>query len=652
MKKLVLVTLALGVCIASFAQKNMRSITKVSPRGIVEKSIAEPNQVALNANGPVKIINSNMKGGKSTLNKTVIGTSGNMLTVQMSDIRCLSVWPDLNLVAFTHRSGGSHGPTPVTAANYQRVSFSIDGGSTFRDSLLTSDQTWANRYPSGVVVNRTGNTNAMHASIAFGGPYHLAGAWKGHYLSSQRLDNSISHYNYLPWTVLTGVGTSYPYQVSILNMAGCSDMTAHGLTVYWDETATPNIIFKYAEMLNGSMAASVDTLDWTHVLINPKFAHIPSDPTAVNYLNAGQAWSEDGSIGYAYFFGIDSLVNFNNSCEPIVYKSTDKGATWTKMPIFDFSTISSIGDSIWPLYANQTTYVPGIFGSEQSGTVDANGDLHIVTEVVGQYTNNLDSIGYSYTNEPKKLYDLHTTSTGWDATCFATFKSATVLYTDANALPTTGTGNAMGWDHRLNLSRTVDGTKLFAVWTDVVDTATYPNNALPDVIAYSWDITNGHHTTVKNFTTMTAYDGDNYWMHVGDRVLENGTEFDIPVTTTLTGSYQEDTCQHFYLSGIYFNAADYTTGIIDPVNNISSVSQNYPNPFNGTTSFSVSLVKSADLSVIVTNIVGQKVSEINMGTVTAGSHTINLDATKLTSGIYFYTVKAGEGSVTKKMIVE
>jgi hypothetical protein len=43
---------------------------------------------------------------------------------------------------------------------------------------------------------------------------------------------------------------------------------------------------------------------------------------------------------------------------------------------------------------------------------------------------------------------------------------------------------------------------------------------------------------------------------------------------------------------------------------------------------------------------------VTAGKMTAGQHKMVIDASELTSGIYFYTVKAGEGRITKKMIVE
>jgi hypothetical protein len=49
--------------------------------------------------------------------------------------------------------------------------------------------------------------------------------------------------------------------------------------------------------------------------------------------------------------------------------------------------------------------------------------------------------------------------------------------------------------------------------------------------------------------------------------------------------------------------------------------------------------------------VGQKVYEINLGKVSGGTHPITIDATTLENGVYFYTVRTGNNSVTKRMIV-
>lgn len=82
------------------------------------------------------------------------------------------------------------------------------------------------------------------------------------------------------------------------------------------------------------------------------------------------------------------------------------------------------------------------------------------------------------------------------------------------------------------------------------------------------------------------------------------------------------------------------------------VSQNYPNPFNKTSVIEVNLRNPADLSLEVINLMGQKVYKTTPINSKPGLNTLTVKATGLTPGVYFYTVKANESSVTKKMIVE
>ena len=84
----------------------------------------------------------------------------------------------------------------------------------------------------------------------------------------------------------------------------------------------------------------------------------------------------------------------------------------------------------------------------------------------------------------------------------------------------------------------------------------------------------------------------------------------------------------------------------------SNVSQNYPNPFNGTTKIYVSLNETTNLSLQVTNLMGQVVYTLPEKSYSAGNAELIISSNGLDSGVYFYTVRSGENSVTKKMIVE
>ena len=80
--------------------------------------------------------------------------------------------------------------------------------------------------------------------------------------------------------------------------------------------------------------------------------------------------------------------------------------------------------------------------------------------------------------------------------------------------------------------------------------------------------------------------------------------------------------------------------------------QNYPNPFNRTTEIKYNLVKSSDVTLTVHNMVGQKVATLFTGLKAAGTHTVNFDAANLTSGVYFYTLSAGDVKRSKMMMLQ
>ncbi len=82
------------------------------------------------------------------------------------------------------------------------------------------------------------------------------------------------------------------------------------------------------------------------------------------------------------------------------------------------------------------------------------------------------------------------------------------------------------------------------------------------------------------------------------------------------------------------------------------VSQNSPNPFSTSSVVSVNVRKACNLSLEISNMMGQVVYTKDAGFVGQGLSQITIDGSKLSSGIYFYTVKAGDAAVSKKMMVK
>jgi len=82
-----------------------------------------------------------------------------------------------------------------------------------------------------------------------------------------------------------------------------------------------------------------------------------------------------------------------------------------------------------------------------------------------------------------------------------------------------------------------------------------------------------------------------------------------------------------------------------------SLLQNYPNPFNPSTYIKYQLAKSGFVSLKIYDILGNEVRTLVNETKNAGSYKVKFDGSDLSSGIYFYQLKAGEYSETKKMIL-
>lgn len=95
------------------------------------------------------------------------------------------------------------------------------------------------------------------------------------------------------------------------------------------------------------------------------------------------------------------------------------------------------------------------------------------------------------------------------------------------------------------------------------------------------------------------------------------------------------------------------TGVISsrPVVAGYKLYDNYPNPFNPSTLIGYSLAAPRHVLLAVYDVLGRKVAVLVDGRVGAGRHEVSFDGTRLSSGVYFYTLKAGSFFETKKMIL-
>ncbi|MCK4799083.1 MAG: T9SS type A sorting domain-containing protein, partial [Spirochaetes bacterium] len=92
------------------------------------------------------------------------------------------------------------------------------------------------------------------------------------------------------------------------------------------------------------------------------------------------------------------------------------------------------------------------------------------------------------------------------------------------------------------------------------------------------------------------------------------------------------------------------------VANKFELGNNYPNPFNPTTSFTFSVPAKSNIQLNVYNAIGQKITTLVNKEMSSGKYTATWNGTnnvgaKVSSGLYFYELKADNFSSVKKMLL-
>jgi photosystem II stability/assembly factor-like uncharacterized protein len=141
-------------------------------------------------------------------------------------------------------------------------------------------------------------------------------------------------------------------------------------------------------------------------------------------------------------------------------------------------------------------------------------------------------------------------------------------------------------------------------------------------------------------------DGGTTWINVTDSTVVKGTLSSVGV----------DKSGNPWVGGS--GGVIYTTAPLVAVNPHPglpvefSLDQNYPNPFNPGTVISFALPQSARVEIKVYDLLGRLVATLLDGeTLAAGEHQRHFDGSHLASGVYLYTVKAGDVMRTRQMLL-
>jgi len=162
---------------------------------------------------------------------------------------------------------------------------------------------------------------------------------------------------------------------------------------------------------------------------------------------------------------------------------------------------------------------------------------------------------------------------------------------------------------------------------------------------------------MQEIVPQTGYNSQSLWLHFG---LGNATIIDSIKVEWING------LTHYFTNvNTNNNITISENGNIIGINAISTkipngyhLSQNYPNPFNPNTKIRFQLPKSGFANMTVYDILGREIATLVNEELSPGTYEVNWDASNYSSGIYFYTLNAGEPSVdgqvykeTKKMLL-
>ena len=139
---------------------------------------------------------------------------------------------------------------------------------------------------------------------------------------------------------------------------------------------------------------------------------------------------------------------------------------------------------------------------------------------------------------------------------------------------------------------------------------------------------------------------------VGALAFSNSIGLELVYQVLVAGTYQYHCDAHF----TFGMTGSFVASSISGVDHSTSVQpgmfrldQNFPNPFNPTTTISFVLPIQSHVTLSIYNLIGAKVATIIEENMPAGIYSRTWNAASFPSGVYFYQLRAGNFTQTKKL---
>ncbi len=698
MKKHLLFGCALFVSISAFSQ----NLKQVKQTGITDKLakrefIAQPNEsnsAFKNTAGIIRTNKTNLAAktaSSGATSCTKFSGSANAFGFYQDGHECLQYNADLNAISFVHRCSPTYSSIPNGNTGVMVAKYSTNQGTSWDSTVIWANTTVLGRYPQGGLYNPPGNTTFTNAYVVGMGEY-VGAAFDGTWYASKQVT--------VPGNTTPGIDMQSFSNVAPYGGFKKIDFPTHGFTytkdgfvrglgqICNDINATTNLGRgnRGAAVVKGTFNAGAFV--WSYDSMCPPTINRPDGSKYLTVYNNMMAWNDAGTVGYVVLIGVRAGTSGSmKGYQPIVYKTTNSGTTWSLLPPNDFASpaFQGVYDRCISVTSNTALVAPFFStGEGMDAAVDMTDNLHIATTVVGHYSNHSDSLDYTaqFGSENYSfpygasfsyptIYDFYTTSSaGWKYLIVDSMEtegpSATSGQPGASSNPWAASGVFL--DARIQMAVSPDRMKMFYSWTESDPTVVGLNwNIYPDIKMKGFDVALNKMTPRVNITTgvTTPENADQQaYLHLmSNRAIVTNTTTnvnEIPFTISYNGILDGNSpVTHFYLKGASLEQSDFTVNVFAPTGINTTVSSNttikeignYPNPAHDVTTISVALNEAKDFDVTLYNTVGQTIKTIPVKG-QRGTNNISLDLSNLNAGIYLYSIKTEGSSITKKLIVE
>lgn len=689
MKKHLLIGTALLVAMGAFSQNGRlakpNGFIESTPRNADKQDITIANSSASTFARPVKTVKHVINGNKVAAANIFTG-SMNVFGYLVSQSTPLQYNKGVNAVSFIARKNGTYTASSNSNSGTIVGLWSTNLGVSWDETCMWTNATNLGRYPQGGIYNPLGNTNINNAYLVGSGPVTGGSGWLGNWYASKQITtpgnttpgaDQQAHLDASP-TIKKHAMSRYAFTTIDGGLARSM------ATVLNDINGTTNAAYglRGAAMVKGQFSAgafvwSVDSFCPAVCLRSDGSGNLGGVPI--------QAWDDAGVVGYVILQGSRAGASpAMKGMQPIVYKTTNSGASWSLLPANDFAdpaAFRGVYERMFSTASNTNIIAANFQGSEGFGAaVDINGQLHLASMVYGHYSVDCDSLGYRYTfgtesysypetgpfNYPI-IYDFYTkTSGGWDYHMVDSMgtegPSGTSGQPGYGVNPwTDGSAGKMDLDARLQVSRTDDGRKIFYSWTESDSSVVGSKwNIFPDIKMKGFDVTLNMVTPRMDITGTSTLVNSAFFHYMCNKAVgASSTCVTMPYTstknTTNNGGINVDT---YYIDGIQICPSSFTVNPMKPTgisttqaNTVNFDVFNFPNPADDATTIIVGLKAASNFEVTFYNSIGQLIDTYKVNG-QIGSNEINIDLNNFKAGIYFYNVKVGGSVVTKKLVVQ